>query len=344
MKILITGGAGFIGSAVIREAIKKEYSVVNIDSLTYASNLENIKSVENNNLYDFEKVDIRSLEDLKRVFKKHQPDKVMHLAAESHVDRSIDGPTAFIETNILGTFNLLEVSRSYCKIKGNTEGFRFHHVSTDEVYGSLGKKGQFFENTPYSPNSPYAASKASSDHLVRSWRTTYDLPVLITNCSNNYGPYQHPEKLIPLTIINALQGNPLPIYGDGLNIRDWLYVEDHAKALIKVLEHGEVGRTYNIGGENELTNLDIVKTICSILDELLPKDSSYFDLVQFVKDRPGHDFRYSINSDRIKKELDWSPEKSVFEGLKETVTWYVKNKEWWMDLKKSSVQRKGLDN
>lgn len=342
MKILVTGGAGFIGSAVVRLAIGRGHSVVNIDALTYAACLKSLTSVADNPAYAFEHVDIRDRDALNRVFTEHQPDVVMHLAAESHVDRSIDGPGEFMETNILGTFNMLEASRKYWSEKGKPDGFRFHHISTDEVYGSLPPDPdvQFTEDTPYDPRSPYSASKASSDHLVRAWAETYGLPVLVTNCSNNYGPYHFPEKLIPVVTINALHGKPLPIYGDGSNVRDWLYVEDHANALLLVVEKGEIGRTYNVGGENECSNLTLVQMICSILDHLRPRDdgSSYADLITFVVDRPGHDARYAIDPSRIRGELGWSPSVTVEEGLEKTVQWYLDNEDWWRPL----LDRKGV--
>jgi dTDP-glucose 4,6-dehydratase len=336
MKILVTGGAGFIGSAVIRLAIERGKSIVNVDALTYAACLENLTSVAGNPLYTFEHADICDRPILDRIFAEHQPHVVMHLAAESHVDRSIDGPGTFMETNILGTFNMLEAARKYWIDNGMPDGFRFHHVSTDEVYGSLphDTSVQFTESTPYNPRSPYSASKASSDHLVRAWGETYGLPVLITNCSNNYGPYHFPEKLIPVVILNALNGKPLPIYGDGSNVRDWLYVEDHADALLMVAERGEVGRTYNIGGENERSNLQLVQTICGILDRLRPRDvgSSYMELITFVTDRPGHDARYAIDPSRIREELGWRPSVTVEEGLERTVQWYLDNEDWWRPL------------
>ena len=329
MKILVTGGSGFIGSAVIRKALSYNYSVVNVDALTYASNEKNLEIVKNSPLYKFENVNIRSLKDLQKVFEKHKPDRIMHLAAESHVDRSIEGPYAFIETNILGTFNLLQVSRDYLKSKKNKDNFRFHHISTDEVFGSLGEEGLFSEDTPYNPNSPYSASKASSDHLVRAWGVTYDLPVLITNCSNNYGPYQHSEKLIPKVIINIIKGEKIPVYGNGKNIRDWLYVEDHAEALLLVLEQGEIGRSYNIGGNNEAKNIHIIEKICSILDSKLGSSSRSSDLIAYVDDRLGHDQRYAIDSSRIDNELSWKPKVSIDEGLNKTVDWYLSNQSWW---------------
>lgn len=333
MKILVTGGAGFIGSAVVRLSVARGYTVVNVDALTYAACLDNVASVADHPNYAFEHVDIRDRAALNAVFAKHKPDAVMHLAAESHVDRSIDGPADFVETNINGTFNLLEAARSYWQAKGRPDTFRFHHISTDEVFGSLGPTGLFTETTPYDPRSPYSASKASSDHLVRAWHETYGLPVVLTNCSNNYGPYHFPEKLIPVVILNALAGKPLPIYGDGGNIRDWLYVEDHADALLLVLTKGELGRSYNIGGENERTNLELVKTLCEILDRLQPRDEgSYADLIAFVPDRPGHDARYAIDPSRIRDELGWRPSVTVEEGLEKTVRWYLDNESWWRAL------------
>ena len=335
MKILITGGAGFIGSAVVRLAIARGHQVVNVDALTYAACLDNVASIADSPLYTFVQADIRDRSALDPIFVKHQPDMVMHLAAESHVDRSIDGPADFIETNITGTFNMLEAARSYWEDAGCPNSFRFHHISTDEVFGSLpaDKSALFTEDTAYDPRSPYSASKASSDHLVRAWHETYGLPVVLTNCSNNYGPYHFPEKLIPVVILNALAGKPLPIYGDGSNIRDWLYVEDHADALLHVIEKGTVGRSYNIGGENERTNLELVQTICSILDQQLPRnEGSYTDLITFVTDRPGHDARYAIDPTRIREELGWRPSVTVEEGLARTVRWYLENEEWWRPL------------
>ena len=333
MKFLVTGGAGFIGSAVVRLAVAKGHQVVNLDALTYAACLDNVASVADSPLYAFEQADIRDRAAIDRVFDDHQPDAVMHLAAESHVDRSIDGPGDFIETNITGTYNMLEAARSYWVGKGKPENFRFHHISTDEVYGSLGPTGLFTEDTPYDPRSPYSASKASSDHLVRAWHETYGLPVVLTNCSNNYGPYHFPEKLIPVVILNALAGKALPIYGDGSNIRDWLFVEDHADALLLVVEKGALGRSYNIGGENERTNLELVKTLCAILDDLRPKATgSYADQITFVTDRPGHDARYAIDPKRIREELGWRPSVTVEEGLRRTVQWYLDNEAWWKAL------------
>jgi len=333
MKILVTGGAGFIGSAVVRLAIARGHQVVNVDALTYAACLDNVASVADHPNYAFEQVDIRDRSGLNAVFAKHTTDAVMHLAAESHVDRSIDGPAYFIETNINGTFNMLEAARSYWQAQGRPDTFRFHHISTDEVFGSLGPTGMFTEATPYDPRSPYSASKASSDHLVRAWHETYGLPVVLTNCSNNYGPYHFPEKLIPVVILNALAGKPLPIYGDGGNIRDWLFVEDHADALLLVLAKGAVGRSYNIGGENERTNLELVKTLCVILERLRPREwGSYADLITFVTDRPGHDARYAIDPSRIRDELGWRPSVTVEEGLEKTVQWYLDNEDWWRAL------------
>jgi dTDP-glucose 4,6-dehydratase len=336
MKILITGGAGFIGSAVVRLAISRGHSVINVDALTYSACLDNLTSVSGSSLYAFEHADIRDQAALDRIFVEHRPDVVMHLAAESHVDRSIDGPRAFMETNILGTFNMLEAARKFWVEEGKPEGFRFHHISTDEVYGSLppNPSVRFTEDTPYDPRSPYSASKASSDHLVRAWAETYGLPVLVTNCSNNYGPYHFPEKLIPVVTLNALHGKPLPIYGDGSNVRDWLYVEDHADALLLVLERGKIGRTYNIGGENERSNLQLVQTICGILDQLRPREGggSYSELITFVADRPGHDARYAIDPSRIREELGWRPSVTVEEGLERTMQWYLDNEDWWRPL------------
>ena len=335
MKLLITGGAGFIGSAVVRQAIEQGHAVVNLDALTYAACLDNVASVADNPKYAFVKADIRDLPVLETVFDEHRPDAVMHLAAESHVDRSIDGPGAFIETNITGTYNMLQAARKYWEAQRRPDGFRFHHISTDEVFGSLPADPdvQFTESTPYDPRSPYSASKAASDHLVRAWHETYGLPVVLSNCSNNYGPYHFPEKLIPVVILNALAGRPLPIYGDGSNIRDWLYVEDHADALLTVLTRGQVGRSYNIGGENERSNLDLVRSICAILDEKRPlAQGTYADLITFVTDRPGHDARYAINPARMRTELGWRPSVTLDEGLARTVEWYLQNEDWWRAL------------
>jgi dTDP-glucose 4,6-dehydratase len=332
MKLLVTGGAGFIGSAVVRLGIARGHAVVNLDAMTYAANAENVASVAGSNLYSFEQADIRDRAALDRIFATHAPDAVMHLAAESHVDRSIDGPADFIETNITGTFNLLEAARTYWTAQGKPDSFRFHHVSTDEVFGSLGPEGQFTETTPYDPRSPYSASKAASDHLVRAWHETYGLPVVLTNCSNNYGPFHFPEKLIPVVILNAIHGKPIPVYGGGENIRDWLYVEDHADALLLVVQKGAVGRSYNIGGENERRNIDLVRTICALLDEMVPKPAPYADQITFVTDRPGHDARYAIDPARIRDELGWRPSVTVEEGLRRTVRWYLDNETWWRPL------------
>ncbi|MGX9353381.1 dTDP-glucose 4,6-dehydratase (plasmid) [Shimia sp. W99] len=332
MKLLVTGGAGFIGSAVVRLAVARGYEVVNLDALTYAACLENVAPVADMPGYVFEHADIRDRAALDTVFARHQPDAVMHLAAESHVDRSIDGPGAFIETNVTGTYTLLQAARKYWDGKGRPDAFRFHHISTDEVYGSLGETGMFTEDTPYAPNSPYSASKAASDHLVRAWGETYGLPVLISNCSNNYGPYHFPEKLIPVVILNALAGKEIPVYGQGLNIRDWLYVEDHADALLTVLEKGRVGRSYNIGGENEARNIDLVKMICAILDRVRPANRPYSSLITFVEDRPGHDLRYAIDPSRIRQELGWRPSVTLEQGLEKTVRWYLDNESWWRAL------------
>lgn len=333
MKILVTGGMGFIGSAVVRLAVSRGHEVVNLDALTYAACEANVAEAAQSPGHHFEKADIRDPVALDRIFREHAPEAVMHLAAESHVDRSIDGPGAFVETNVTGTYNLLEAARAHWERQGRPEGFRFHHVSTDEVFGSLGATGKFTEETPYDPRSPYSASKAASDHLVRAWHETYGLPIVLTNCSNNYGPYHFPEKLIPVVILNALAGKELPIYGDGSNVRDWLYVEDHADALLKVLGEGETGRSYNIGGENELSNLELVRTLCGVLDELRPKESgAYADQITFVADRPGHDARYAIDPSRIREKLGWRPSVTVEEGLRRTVQWYLDNESWWRAL------------
>ena len=332
MKILITGGAGFIGSAVVRLAIARGHHVVNLDALTYAANLENVAEAARSDRYAFEQADIRDRAALDRILAQHRPDAIMHLAAESHVDRSIDGPAAFVETNVIGTFNMLEAARAYWTAQGRPDSFRFHHISTDEVFGSLGETGQFTETPPYDPRSPYSASKAGSDHLVRAWAETYGLPVVLTNCSNNYGPYHFPEKLVPVVILKALSGQPIPVYGDGGNIRDWLYVEDHADALLLVLEKGQLNRSYNIGGENEATNIDLVRTICAHMDKLHPTGAPHADLITFVTDRPGHDRRYAIDPTRIRTELGWRPSVTVEEGLRRTVEWYLANRDWWQPL------------
>jgi dTDP-glucose 4,6-dehydratase len=384
LRILVTGGAGFIGSAVVRHLIHDTpHAVVNVDKLTYAGNLESLKSVENHPRYAFEQVDICDAVALKRVFATHQPDIVMHLAAESHVDRSIDGPGEFIQTNVVGTYTLLEQARAYYLSMPweKREGFRFHHISTDEVYGDLPHPDEnaeclmsndelsaqhptlntqhsafplFTEQTAYAPSSPYSASKAASDHLVRAWHRTYGLPTLVTNCSNNYGPYHFPEKLIPLVILNALEGKDLPVYGKGNQIRDWLYVEDHARALVLVATQGKVGETYNIGGHNEKQNIEVVKTICEILDELVPTEQNktiknlklnvqhYESLITFVKDRPGHDMRYAIDASKIQRELGWSPQETFESGIRKTVQWYLDNQDWCKHVQDGSYQRERL--
>ncbi len=337
MKLLVTGGCGFIGSAVVRLAVARGHAVVNVDALTYAACPDNVVPVAESPLYAFEQADIRDRAAIDRILAQHQPDALLHLAAESHVDRSIDGPGTFIETNITGTYTLLEAARAYWLAQGRPDSFRFHHVSTDEVFGSLGPTGQFTEETPYDPRSPYSASKAASDHLVQAWHHTYGLPVVLTNCSNNYGPYHFPEKLIPVIILNALAGKPLPIYGDGSNVRDWLFVEDHADALLLVVQQGAVGRSYNIGGENERSNLQLVRTLCGILDEMRPKpQGSHGDQITFVPDRPGHDARYAIDPARIRDELGWRPSVTVEEGLRRTVAWYLANEDWWRALQDRS--------
>jgi dTDP-glucose 4,6-dehydratase len=341
MKLLVTGGAGFIGSAVVRRAIADGHEVVNLDALTYAANLANLDSVAGSDRYAFEHADIRDRAALDRVFATHAPDAVMHLAAESHVDRSIDGPAAFIETNITGTYTLLEAARAYW---GGSRDFRFHHVSTDEVFGTLGPTGHFTETTPYAPNSPYSASKAASDHLVRAWHETYGLPVVLSNCSNNYGPYHFPEKLIPVVILNALAGKPIPVYGKGENVRDWLYVEDHATALLEVVTEGADGESYNIGGNAEARNIDIVTRICALMDEMHPAGAPHDRLVTYVTDRPGHDFRYAIDASKIRRELGWQPSVTLDEGLRRTVRWYLDNRDWWQAIQSRGhkLERLGL--
>lgn len=341
-RILITGGAGFIGSAVIRQFISDtDCNVINLDKLTYAGNLRSLDSISSDPRYSFEKVDICNAEEVARVFREHQPDAVMHLAAESHVDRSISGPATFIQTNIVGTYTLLEAARNYWSTLPSQRKatFRFHHISTDEVYGSLGATGFFTEQTAYEPNSPYSASKAASDHLVRAWHHTYGLPVITTNCSNNYGPFHFPEKLIPLTILNAVNGKPVPIYGTGDNIRDWLYVDDHARALRLVLEQGRLGETYNIGGWNEKSNFEVVQSICTILDELRPQGAPHSQLITHVQDRPGHDRRYAIDASKIEGALGWKPQETFESGLRKTVEWYLSNTGWVDDVTSGEYQK-----
>jgi dTDP-glucose 4,6-dehydratase len=340
MKILVTGGAGFIGSALIRHILNTtDHHVINVDKLTYAGNLESLQEIVNIDRYVFEKVDICDKGELNRIFNQYKPDVVMHLAAESHVDRSIDSPEAFIQTNIIGTFNILEVSRAYWLDldKNSKKTFRFHHISTDEVYGDLADADELFcEDTAYDPSSPYSASKAASDHLVRAWHRTYQLPVVLSNCSNNYGPYHFPEKLIPLVICNALEGKPLPIYGAGNQIRDWLYVDDHARALFKVVTEGAVGQTYNIGGHNEKTNIEVVSLICDLLDDLVPLDSgSYRSQIVHIDDRPGHDRRYAIDAGKIQRDLNWVPAETFESGIRKTILWYLENQDWCETIKKS---------
>jgi dTDP-glucose 4,6-dehydratase len=341
MRLLVTGGAGFIGSAVVRQAIADGDEVINLDALTYAANLANLDSVASSNRYAFEQADIRDREALDRVFERHQPDAVMHLAAESHVDRSIDGPAAFIDTNITGTYTLLEAARAYW---AGTRDFRFHHISTDEVFGTLGPTGYFTETTPYAPNSPYSASKAASDHLVRAWHETYGLPVVLSNCSNNYGPFHFPEKLIPVVILNALAGRDIPVYGQGENVRDWLFVEDHATALLTVVRNGRVGESYNIGGNAEARNIDVVRRICALMDEMHAQGAPHDRLISFVTDRPGHDFRYAIDATKIRDELGWQPSVTLDEGLRRTVRWYLDNRDWWQAIQARGhkLERLGL--
>jgi dTDP-glucose 4,6-dehydratase len=339
MKILVTGGAGFIGSNLVHLLIERGHTVLNVDKLTYAGNLSSLSAIEDHANYRFVQADICDAPAMRSLFTEFKPGGVMHLAAESHVDRSIDGPGEFIQTNITGTYILLDAARDYLA-ENQVEGFRFLHVSTDEVYGSLGETGKFTETTPYDPHSPYSASKASSDHLARAWCDTFGLPVLITNCSNNYGPYQFPEKLIPVVILKALAGEPIPVYGAGENIRDWLYVEDHAEALLTVLETGKVGETYNIGGNNELRNIDLIRLLCGLLDELRPREDGqpYSEQISFVQDRPGHDLRYAIDASKIKNDLGWEPKQDPISGFKKTVEWYLENESWWRAILDGSYQ------
>ena len=344
MKMLVTGGAGFIGSAVIRRAVAEDLSVVNVDKLTYAANLDNLAGLSDDVRYCFEQADICDGPAMARIFAEHQPDAVMHLAAESHVDRSIEGPLAFVQTNVMGTAVLLEETRRYLGeiSEVRRSSFRFHHVSTDEVFGTLGETGAFDEETPYRPNSPYSSSKAASDMLVRAWGETFGLPYVISNCSNNYGPCQFPEKLIPVVILNAISEKPIPVYGTGGNVRDWLFVDDHADALLTVLQQGKSGQTYCIGGEAERSNLQLVHRLCEILDELRPRSRPYSDLITFVKDRPGHDFRYAIDTTKIQRELNWRPATDIDQGLKQTVQWYLDNEAWWQSIRQRGFQGERL--
>jgi dTDP-glucose 4,6-dehydratase len=343
MKILVTGGAGFIGSNLVHLLVERGHTVLNVDKLTYAGNLASLSNIEDHANYRFVQADICDAPAMRSLFAEFKPDGVMHLAAESHVDRSIDGPGEFIQTNITGTYILLDAARDYLA-ENQVDGFRFLHVSTDEVYGSLGETGKFTETTPYDPHSPYSASKASSDHLARAWADTFGLPVLITNCSNNYGPYQFPEKLIPVVILKALAGEPIPVYGAGENIRDWLYVEDHAEALLTVLETGQVGETYNVGGNNELRNIDLIRLLCELLDELRPREDGkqYCEQISFVQDRPGHDLRYAIDASKIKTDLGWEPKQDPKSGFKQTVQWYLENEAWWKAVLDGSYQMERL--
>ena len=344
MKILVTGGLGFIGSAVIRRALALNHSVLNLDRMTYAASKKTNKHLEDEPTYKYKNVNICEKNDVTAVFNQYKPDAVIHLAAESHVDRSIDGPKAFLSTNIIGTYNLLEASRDYLKIDSSNNNFRFLHVSTDEVYGSLNETGQFTEESAYSPNSPYSATKASSDHLVNAWHKTFNLPTITTNCSNNYGPYQFPEKMIPSAILNAINGGPILIYGTGENVRDWLYVEDHAEALLQILNKSAVGEKFNIGGNNEISNNNLINKICEKLDEKIPKSTSYKSQIKYVEDRPGHDLRYAINNTKIKNKIGWRPSLSFDSGLDLTIEWYLKNTEWWEDLYKNKIfiERQGI--
>jgi dTDP-glucose 4,6-dehydratase len=335
MKILVTGGAGFIGSAVVRRAIADGHEVVNLDALTYSANLENVASVAGSPRYAFERADVADAAAVARIFQTHRPDAVMHLAAESHNDRAIEGPIDFVRTNVLGTAVLLEAARAYWNgLSGEAKArFRFHHVSTDEVFGALGEEGAFCEDTPYDPNSPYSASKAGADHLARAWGRTYGLPVVLTNCANNYGPYQFPEKLIPTVILRALEGKSIPVYGDGRQVRDWLHVDDHAEALLLALEKGRLGETYLIGGDSTQRNIDVVRALCASLDELAPANIGHAERIEFVADRPGHDFRYCIDASKLRRELGWAPARPLAEGLHETVRWYVENRPWWQGIR-----------
>ena len=344
MRILVTGGSGFIGSALIRRAIQLGNSVINVDCLTYAASTMTSIKLEKNSLYKFENINICDKKKIDDIFNNYQPDAIIHLAAESHVDRSIDGPKIFLETNIIGTYSLLEATRDYLRLNKKRNDFRFIHVSTDEVYGSLGETGYFTETSPYAPSSPYSASKASSDHLVQAWFETFDIPAITTNCSNNYGPYQFPEKVIPLTILNGIKDEPIQIYGTGKNVRDWLYVQDHADALLQILDKGRVGQKYNIGGNNEITNKNLIQSICEKLDNKLPKIKSYKEQIVYVQDRPGHDMRYAINNQKVVSEIGWEPTISFEKGLDQTIEWYLNNSDWWQPLfnKQQEFSRPGI--
>ena len=344
MRILVTGGSGFIGSALIRRAIQLGNSVINVDCLTYAASTMTSIKLEKNSLYKFENINICDKKKIDDIFNNYQPDAIIHLAAESHVDRSIDGPKIFLETNIIGTYSLLEATREYLRLNKKRNDFRFIHVSTDEVYGSLGETGYFTETSPYAPSSPYSASKASSDHLVQAWFETFDIPAITTNCSNNYGPYQFPEKVIPLTILNGIKDEPIQIYGTGKNVRDWLYVQDHADALLQILDKGRVGQKYNIGGNNEITNKNLIQSICEKLDNKLPKIKSYKEQIVYVQDRPGHDMRYAINNQKVVSEIGWEPSISFEKGLDQTIEWYLNNSDWWQPLfnKQQEFSRPGI--